>query len=81
MTTTPALRFTAEEMIAKMHERLSAARVELRQAELRGCNEDVALGRVLALAGMLATLDPEVAGDDEFIPRMANVEEVATTIT
>lgn len=81
MSTTPAPRFSAEDMIARIHERLDSARADLKRAELRGYNSDVDLGRVLALAGILASLDPALAGDDDFIHRMANVEEVATTIT
>lgn len=76
MTTTPALRFTAKDMIARMHERLDYARADLKQAELRGYSPDFALGRVLMLAGLLASFDPALAGDDGFVSRMADVSDV-----
>lgn len=67
---------TAKNMLAKMHERLGHARADLKRAELRGYNSDVDLGRVLMLAGLLATFDPTLAGDDGFIARMADVSDV-----
>lgn len=67
---------TAEDMLARMRERLGYARADLKRAELRGYNSDVDLGRVLMLAGLLATFDPTLAGDDGFIARMADVSDV-----
>lgn len=67
---------TAEDVLAKVRARLDYARADLKQAELRGYNADVALGRVLALAGLLATCDPALQGDDEFVRRMADVSDV-----
>lgn len=67
---------TAKDMLAKMHARLNYARADLKQAELRGYNADVALGRVLALAGVVAACDPALQGDDEFVRRMCDVADV-----
>jgi len=67
---------TAEDVLAKVRARLDYARADLKQAELRGYSPDFALGRVLALAGVVAACDPTLAGDDEFVRRMADVSDV-----
>lgn len=67
---------TAEDVLAKVCARLGYARADLKQAELRGYNADVALGRVLALAGVVAACDPALQGDDEFVRRMCDVADV-----
>lgn len=76
MTTTPAVHFTAKDILADLRNRLGYARADLKQAELRGYSPEHAFTRVCVLAGLLGTYDPALQDDDTFIHRMTDVSDV-----